>query len=166
MKRKMDMHFQKRCSTLDDILFITRDGVMSVTKVSEKFFVGKNPLYVGIFKKDENAVYSLIYRDGKQGNVLAKRFRVGGVTRDKQSPLTRGTPGSIVHYFYRHETEADSDAQNLVVHLKPALYLRNLTIKFPFNSMAIKGRESQGNIITKHAVDRVVREPKSGEVSA
>ncbi len=155
LKREGEPQF--KCSTLDDILFITRDGVMTVTKVSEKFFVGKNPLYLGIFKKDENAVYSLIYRDGKQGNVLAKRFRIGGVTRDKQYPLTRGTPGSIVHYFYRHEKEEDSDAQNLVVHLKPALYLRNLSIPFPFNSMVVKGRESMGNIVTKQAVDRIVR---------
>lgn len=155
LKREGEPQF--KCSTLDDILFITRDGVMTVTKVSDKFFVGKNPLYVGIFKKDENAVYSLIYRDGKQGNVLAKRFRIGGVTRDKQYPLTRGTPGSMVHYFNRHEKEEDSDGQNLIVHLKPALYLRNLSLPFPFNSMAIKGRESMGNIVTKQAVDRVVR---------
>ena len=155
LKREGEPQF--KCSTLDDILFITREGVMTVTKVSEKFFVGKNPLYVGIFKKDEQAVYSLIYRDGKMGKLMAKRFRAGGVTRDKQYPLTRGTPGSIVHYFARHEAEAESDAQNLVVHLKPALYLRNLSLPFPFNSMAIKGRESMGNIITKQAVDRIVR---------
>ncbi|MBX7207423.1 MAG: DNA gyrase/topoisomerase IV subunit A [Verrucomicrobiaceae bacterium] len=146
-----------KCSTLDDIIFFTRDGVMTVTKVSDKFFVGKNPSYIGIFKKDDQAVYSMIYRDGKMGKVLAKRFRAGGVTRDKQYVLTKGTPGSIVHYFARHETEAESDAQNLTVHLKPALYLRNLALPFPFNSMAIKGRDSMGNIITKQAVDRVVR---------
>jgi len=69
-------------------------------------------------------------------------------------------------YFIRHETEDESNAQNLVIHLKPALYLRNLTLKFPLNSIAIKGRESQGNIITKHSVDRVVREPKTGEVAS
>jgi topoisomerase-4 subunit A len=77
--------------------------------------------------------------------------------------LTKGTPGSSVLYFIRHETEEESNAFAAVVHLKPALYLRNLTIKFPFNSIAIKGRDSLGNIITKHSVDRVVREPKAGE---
>jgi topoisomerase IV subunit A len=65
-----------------------------------------------------------------------------------------------VLYFIRHDSEEESNAQNVIVHLKPALYLRNLTIKFPFNSIAIKGREAGGNIITKHSVDRVVREPK------
>ncbi|MGV3661402.1 MAG: DNA gyrase/topoisomerase IV subunit A [Prosthecobacter sp.] len=150
-----------KCSPLDDVIFFTREGTMSVTKAAPKFFVGKNPHYVNLFKKDDTAVYTLIYRDGRQGCLMAKRFRIGGITRDKEYQLTKGTPGSYVLYFIRHETEEDSNAQTVIVHLKPALYLRNLTIKFPFNSLAIKGRESQGNIITKHAVDRVVREPKT-----
>ena len=152
-----------KCSPLDDVIFFTKDGTMSVTKAGEKFFVGKNPHYVNLFKKDDQAVYSLVYRDGRQGNVMAKRFRIGGITRDKEYVLTKGTPGSSVLYFIRHETEEESNAFNAVVHLKPALYLRNLTIKFPFNSIAIKNRDSLGNIITKHSVDRVVREPKAGE---
>lgn len=154
-----------KCSPLDDVIFFTKDGTMSVTKAAAKFFVGKNPNYINLFKKDDTAVYTLIYRDGRQGSLMAKRFRVGGITRDKEYVLTKGTPGSAVLYFIRHETEEESNAQTVVVHLKPALYLRNLSIKFPFNSIAIKGRESLGNIVTKHAVDRVVREPKNGEAS-
>lgn len=152
-----------KCSPLDDVIFFTREGVMTVTKAAPKFFVGKNPSYISLFKKDDQAVYTLIYRDGRQGNLMAKRFRVGGVTRDKQYVLTKGKPGSSILYFIRHETEEESNAFSVVVHLKPALYLRNLSIKFPLNSLAIKGRESQGNIITKHSVDRVVREPKGDE---
>lgn len=152
-----------KCSSLDDVIFFTREGTMTVTKAAPKFFVGKNPHYIDLFKKDDPAVYTLIYRDGRQGNLMAKRFRVGGITRDKEYTLTKGKPGSLVLYFMRHETEEESNAHTVLVHLKPALYLRNLTIKFPFNSLAIKGRESQGNIITKHSVDRVVREPKGGE---
>lgn len=152
-----------KCSPLDDVIFFTKDGTMSVTKAGEKFFVGKNPPYIGLFKKDDPAVYSLVYRDGRQGSVMAKRFRVGGITRDKEYVLTKGTPGSTVLYLIRHETEEESDAFTAVIHLKPALYLRNLQIKFPFNSLAIKNRDSQGNIVTKHSVDRVVREPKAGE---
>ena len=152
-----------KCSSLDDVIFFTREGTMTVTKAAPKFFVGKNPNYIDLFKKDDPAVYTLIYRDGRQGNLMAKRFRVGGITRDKEYVLTKGTPGSLVLYFMRHETEEESNAHTVLVHLKPALYLRNLTIKFPLNSLAIKGRESQGNIITKHSVDRVVREPKGGE---
>lgn len=155
-----------KCSPLDDVIFFTKDGTMSVTKAGEKFFVGKNPPYIGLFKKDDTAVYSLVYRDGRQGSVMAKRFRIGGVTRDKEYVLTKGTPGSTVLYLIRHETEEESNAFSAVIHLKPALYLRNLQIKFPFNSLAIKNRDSQGNIVTKHSVDRVVREPKAGDAGA
>ncbi len=155
-----------KCSTLDDVIFFTRDGTMTVTKVSPKFFVGKNPEYINLFKKDEEAVYTLIYRDGKNGPVMAKRFRIGGITRDKQYVLTRGTPGSLVLFFARHETEEASNAQNLLVHLKPALYLRQMQLKFPVAALAIKGRDSLGNIVTKHAVDRIVNERKSAEPQA
>ncbi|MEZ5387956.1 MAG: DNA gyrase/topoisomerase IV subunit A [Prosthecobacter sp.] len=152
-----------KCSPLDDVIYFTKDGSMTVTKAAPKFFVGKNPPYISLFKKDDSAVYSMIYRDGRQGNLMAKRFRIGGVTRDKEYVLTRGKPGSTVLYFARHETEEESDAFTVIVHLKPALYLRNLSIKFPFNSIAVKSRGSQGNIVTKHSVDRVVREPKNAE---
>lgn len=155
-----------KCSHLDDLIFFTKDGTMTVSKVAPKIHVGKNPLYINLFKKDEEAVYTLIYRDGKNGPVMAKRFRIGGTTRDKVYTLTKGTPGSLVLFFTRHETEAESDAQNLLVHLKPALYLRTLSLKFPVAAMAIKGRDSQGNIVTKHAVDRIVNERKPTGESA
>jgi len=155
-----------KCSPLDDVIFFTKDGTMTVTKAAAKFFVGKNPPYIGLFKKDDSAIYSMVYRDGRQGSVLAKRFRVGGVTRDKEYVLTKGAPGSTVLYLVRHESEEEADAFSVVVHLKPALYLRNLSIKFPFNSITIKGRESQGNIITKHSVDRVVRESRNTEAAS
>lgn len=149
-----------KCSPLDDIIWFTREGVMTVSKVAPKLHVGKNPVYLSLFKKDEEAVYTMIYRNGKQGPVLAKRFRVGGITRDKAYVLTKGAPGTLVLFFARHETEAESDAQNLLIHLKPALYLRTLSLKFPVAALAIKGRDSLGNIVTKHSVDRVVNERK------
>lgn len=150
-----------KCSLLDEIIYFGKDGSMSISKVAPKIHVGKNPLYLNLFRKEEEAVYTLIYRDGKNGPVMAKRFRIGGYTRDKAYNLTKGTAGSTVLFFARHETEAESDAQNLLVHLKPALYLRTLSLKFPVAALAVKGRDSQGNIVTKHAVDRVVNERKS-----
>ncbi len=150
-----------KCSPLDDLIWFTREGVMTVSKVAPKLHVGKNPVYLNLFKKDEEAVYTMIYRNGKQGPVLAKRFRIGGITRDKAYVLTKGAPGTMVLFFARHETEAESDAQNLLIHLKPALYLRTLSLKFPVAALAIKGRDSLGNIVTKHAVDRIVNERKS-----
>ncbi len=150
-----------KCSSLDDLIWFTREGVMTVSKVAPKLHVGKNPVYLSLFKKDEEAVYTMIYRNGKQGPVMAKRFRIGGITRDKAYVLTKGAPGTMVLFFARHETEAESDAQNLLIHLKPALYLRTLSLKFPVAALAIKGRDSLGNIVTKHAVDRIVNERKA-----
>lgn len=155
-----------KCSHLDDLIYFTKEATMTISKVAPKIHVGKNPLYINLFKKDEEAVYTLIYRDGKNGPVMAKRFRIGGFTRDKTYTLTKGSPGSLILFFARHETEAESDAQNLLVHLKPALYLRTLSLRFPVAALAIKGRDSQGNIVTKHAVDRIVNERKSASESA
>lgn len=154
-----------KCSPLDDIIYFSKDGTMTVSRVAPKIHVGKSPIYINLFKKDEDAVYTLIYRDGKNGPVLAKRFRIGGITRDKTYTLSKGKPGTMVLFFARHESEAESDAQNLLVHLKPALYLRTLSLKFPVAALAIKGRDSQGNIVTKHAVDRIVNERKSATTS-
>lgn len=146
-----------KCSTMDEVLFITREGNMSVVKVAPKFHVGKNPCYLNLFKRDEQAVYSMIYRDGKQGKIFAKRFRVGGVTRDKEYELTLATPGTKILYFARHETEDESNAQKLLIHLQPKLYLRNLVIEYNFVELAIKGRESKGNIVTANAVEKIIR---------
>lgn len=146
-----------KCSTMDEVLFITREGNMSVVKVAPKFHVGKNPCYLNLFKRDEQAVYSMIYRDGKQGKIFAKRFKVGGVTRDKEYELTQGTPGSKILYFMRHETEEESNAQKLLIHLQAKQYLRNTIIEYNFDELAIKGRESKGNIVTANAVEKIIR---------
>ena len=130
---------------------------MTVTKASAKFFVGKSPFHVGIFTKEDEAVYSMLYRDGKDGPIMAKRFRVSGVVRDKQYQLHKGAACSLVIYFARHENEKQSDRQLLTLHLKEQLRLRNVAIQFPFNSLAIKGRDAQGNIVTKHGIEKIAR---------
>ncbi len=150
-----------KCSVLDDVIFFTREGNMSVVKVSPKFHVGKNPEHVGLFRKDEEVIYTMIYRDGRTGPVMAKRFRVGGITRDKSYVLTRGKPGSSVLYFARHTSEEASDAQQLLIFLKPALYLRQTQLKFKAAELPIKNRDSQGNLVTKHSVERIVSERRS-----
>ena len=146
-----------KCSSMDEVLFINREGVLSVVKVAPKFHVGKNPVYVNIFKRDEQAIYSMIYRDGKQGRTYAKRFRVGGITRDKEYDMTMGTPGSKILYLQRHETEEESNAQRLVVHLQPRQYQKASTIDYKFGELAIKGRDSKGNILTANPVEKVLR---------
>jgi topoisomerase-4 subunit A len=150
----------EKCSTLDDIVIFGQDGKMRIVKVADKFFVGPRPMRVAVFRKDEDLIYSLIYRDGKEGAILAKRFRVGGITRDKEYELTKGTPGSRIFYFAVHKSEAESSDQMLIVHIKPALRLRNVSRPFNFGEVQIKGRSSGGNIVTKLPIDRIVRAPK------
>lgn len=149
-----------KCSRMDDVLTILPDGKMQVSKISEKAFVGKRPQHVAIFRKDEDKIYSLIYREGRDGPVLAKRFRIGGITRDKEYPLAKGGAGTRILYFAVHDTEEESAANSVLIHLKEQLRLRNLSRVFSFGEIAIKGRGVRGNVVTKHAVDRVVRAPK------
>lgn len=150
----------EKCSTLDDVIIFGQDGKMRIVKVADKFFVGPRPMRVAVFRKDEDLIYSIIYRDGKEGAILAKRFRVGGITRDKEYELTKGTPGSRIFYFAVHKSEAESAEQMLIVHIKPALRLRNVSRPFNFGEVQIKGRSSGGNIVTKLPIDRIVRAPK------
>jgi len=149
-----------KCSTLDDLIVFSPDGTVKVMKLADKLFVGKRPLHIAIFRKDEEKVYSMIYRDGRDGALMAKRFKMGGVTRDKEYPLTKGTKGSRVFYFAVHDSEKESEMNSVMIHLKPVLRLKNLSPLFHFADIAIKGRSANGNIVTKHAVDRVVRAPK------
>jgi topoisomerase IV subunit A len=150
----------EKCSTLDDLVTFTQDGKMRVVKVADKVFVGQKPLHVAILRKDEDLVYSMMYRDGKDGAILAKRFKLGGITRDKEYDLTKGSPGSRVLYFAIHKTEEESAGQMLLVHLKAALRMRNLIRPFHFAEIAIKGRSSGGNVVTKHGIEKIVRAPK------
>jgi topoisomerase IV subunit A len=154
-----------QCSTLDDIVVFTPDGVVKVMRVADKLFVGKRPLYVSIFRKNEDKVYSLIYRDGRDGPVLVKRFKMGGVIRDTEYVLTKGTVGSRVMYFAVHNTEEESSANSVMIHLKPQLRLKQLSLLFHFSELAVKGRSAAGNLITKHAVDRIVRAGKNSDGS-
>lgn len=150
----------EKCSQLDDVVVFTNDGKLKVMKMAEKLFVGKRPLHLSILRKDEQKVYSMIYRDGRDGPLYAKRFKIGGITRDKEYDLTKGTKGTRIMYFIIHDSEEESSDNLLVVHLKPALRLRNLARPFQFGEIAVKGRAAKGNIVTKHSVDRVVRAPK------
>ncbi len=155
----------EKCSTLDDIIAFTAEGTVKVTKIAEKVFVGQRPIRVAIFRKDEDLIYSMIYRDGKDGPLLAKRFRIGGVTRDKEYDLTKGKKGSRIFYFAVHKDEESSNDQMLIVHLKPALRLRNVSRPFHFAEVGIKSRGSGGNIVTKLPAERIVRAPKDFELN-
>ncbi len=155
-----------KCSPLDDIITFTQDGKVRVIRVAEKVFVGQKPMRVALFRKDEDLIYSMIYRDGRDGPILAKRFTIGGVTRDKEYLLTKGKPGTRVLYFAVHKTNEESAAQMLLVHLKPELRMRNLIRPLHFAEFGIKGRSSGGNLVTKHAVEKIIRAPKDYDPEA
>jgi len=157
---KKDGEPVEKCSKLDDVISFTQDGKMRVVKVADKVFVGQKPLRVTVFRKDEDLIYSMIYRDGRDGPLMAKRFTVGGITRDKEYDLTRGNAGTRVVYFAVHKTNEESAAQMLLVHLKPALRMRNLIRPLSFSEFGIKSRSSAGNLVTKHPVEKIVRAPK------
>lgn len=163
---KKDGEAVEKCSTIDDIIAFTQDGKVRVTKVADKVFVGQKPMRVAVFRKEEDLIYSIIFRDGRQGTIYAKRFRVGGVTRDKEYELARGTAGSRVIYFAVHKTEVESDAQMLLVHLKSGLRIRNLVRPLHFAEIGIKTRSSKGNIVTKHGVEKIIRAPKDYDADA
>jgi len=150
----------EKCSMLDDIIVFTADGKVKVTKVADKFFVGPRPLRVAVLRKEEDLIYSMIYRDGRDGNIMAKRFTIGGVTRDKEYDLTKGKKGSRVLYFKCHSNNEESSAQMLLIHMKSGLGLRNLVRPLHFAEFGIKSRGSMGNIVTKHPVEKIINAPK------
>lgn len=142
------------CSDIDDIIAFTKEGKMKVFKVSDKVFVGKDIIYVAVFKKnDERTTYNMIYTDGPKGITFIKRFNVTGVTRDKEYDLTKGTANSNVHWF---TINPNGEAEKVVVNLKPVSGVRKLEIDVDFAEIPVKGRASVGNIVTKYAVKKVI----------
>jgi len=144
------------CSDIDDIIVFREDGTMIVTRVAEKVFVGEQVIHIDVFRKnDERTIYNLAYQDGKAGGVYVKRFAVVGVTRDKEYNLTKGTKGSKVIYF---TANPNGEAEIIRVALKPRPKLKKPVFDFNFGDLAIKGRNSQGNILTKYAVKKISQE--------
>jgi topoisomerase-4 subunit A len=130
------------------------DGTMTVSKIADKAFVGKGIVHINVFKKnDERTVYNMIYRDGTKGAVLIKRFSVTGVTRDKLYDLTKGNKGSEVLYF---TANPNGEAEVVTVFHKALPGIRKLQFDVSFGDIAIKGRASQGNIVTKYPVRKIV----------
>jgi topoisomerase IV subunit A len=147
--------FVSDCSELDEMIIFRGDGSMIVTKVDEKKFVGKDVRHISIFRKTEaEPVYNMIYQDGKGGNIMVKRFTVGGTTRDKEYVLTKGKEGSKVLWFSVSNT---NDAETVRVMLRPKPKLRITQIDVNFNDIEVKGRGTIGNILTKNSVSKVVR---------
>ncbi len=141
------------CSDIDDIIVFTKEGKMQVNKVDSKIFVGKNIIYVAVFKKkDKRTTYNLVYKDGKGGPSFIKRFNVISITRDKSYDLTAGKPNSDVLYF---SANPNGEAEVVTVNLRQAGSIKKLKWDIDFADVRIKGRVSKGNIVTKYTVKRI-----------
>ena len=152
--------FVCNCSDIDDIILFYKDGKYKIVKVSEKMFVGKNVLYLNVFKRNDNrTIYNAVYRNGKAGAYYIKRFAVKGVTRDKEYDLTQGETGSKVLYF---TVNPNGEAETIRVILKPRPRQKILVFEKDFSEIAIKGRQSMGNMLTKAEVHKISLKQKGG----
>ena len=141
------------CSDLDDVIVIRRDGKFMVSKIQEKGFMGKDILHVGVFRKnDDRMTYNLIYLEGASGRTMVKRFQVGGITRDKEYDLTKGTKGTKVLYL---TANPNGEAEIVTIYLTQGAKARVKVFDFDFAEIEIKGRGAGGNILTKYPVRKI-----------
>jgi len=146
------------CSDLDDIIIFYRDGKYKIIRVQEKVFVGTNILHIAVFKKnDERTIYNVVYREGKSGPYYMKRFAATGLARDKEYDLTTGKPGSKVMYF---TANPNGEAEVIRVQLDPGLKLKHMEVLKDLSELAVKGRGSRGNLLTKYKVKQITLKQK------
>ena len=152
--------FVANCSDMDDIILFYKDGKYKVVKVSDKMFVGKNVLYVDVFKKnDKRTIYNVVYRDGKAGFYYIKRFNITSITRDREYDITQGNPGSRIVYF---TANPNGEAEIIKVTLKPNPRIKKISFEKDFSVIGIKGRQSMGNILSKNDVHKIVLKQRGG----
>ncbi len=148
------------CSDIDDIIIFYKDGKYKVIKVAEKTYVGKNVIYLNVFKRnDTRTIYNVLYQDGRGGTVYMKRFAITGVTRDREYDLTQGKPGSKIMWF---TANPNGEAEVLRVTLKPKFRLKVLQFDLDLANLPIKGRNTRGNMVTKNEVARVTLKERGG----
>lgn len=141
------------CSDIDDVIVFLRDGKMMITKVDEKKFIGKDIIHIAVFdKNDKRTIYNMIYRDGKNGSTFIKRFNVSGVTRDKFYDLTQENAGSMVLYF---SANPNGEAEVVTILLRQVGSVKKLKWDLDFSDIAIKGRASRGNTVSKYPIKKI-----------
>lgn len=141
------------CSDIDDVIVFLRDGTLMITKVDSKTFIGKDIIHAAVFdKNDKRTIYNMMYRDGKSGPSYIKRFNVTGVTRDKAYDLTNGTNGSQVVYFSHNP---NGEAEVVTILLRQVGTIKKLKFDIDFANLAIKGRGSKGNLVTKYPIKKI-----------
>ena len=152
--------FVCNCSDIDDVIIFYKDGKYKIVRISDKLFVGKNILYVNIFKKnDKRTIYNVIYRDGKDGAYFIKRFNVTSMIRDREYDITQGTLGSKIMYF---TANPNGEAEVVKVALRPNPRIKKLILERDFSEISIKGRQSMGNLLTRLEVHKISLKHKGG----
>ena len=148
------------CSDIDDVIIFYRDGKYMITPVADKKFVGKNVLYVNVFKKnDKRTIYNVTYRDGKEGTTYIKRFAVTSIVRDREYDVTQGTPESRITYF---SANPNGEAEIIKVTLKPNPRVRRIIFERDFSEIGIKSRQAQGVILTRLPVHKIALKQRGG----
>ena len=146
--------YVSECSDIDDIIVMRADGMMIVTKISDKAFLGKEIMHVNVFRKnDDRTTYNLVYQDGKTGPYYVKRFSISGVIRDKEYDMTKGTKGSRVIYL---SANPNGEIETLQIFLKPRPKLKKTMFDFDFGTLTIKGRGAGGNILSKIPIRKII----------
>ena len=141
------------CSDMSEIIVIGKDGKYLITKVSDKAFFATNLRYVGIFNRgDSRTIYNVIYRDGKSTVYYAKRFAITSVTRDKEYDITQGKPGSNILWF---SVNHNGEAETVKIYFRARPKLKKLNMEYDFSELAIKGKVSRGNLVTKNAIQKI-----------
>ncbi len=159
LKKDENVEMVSACSDIDDVIVFFKDGKYKVVRVVEKLYVGKNIMHVAVFKKnDKRTIYNVVYRNGRSGDYYIKRFAVSSITRDKENDLTQGTAGTKVVYF---TANPNGEAETIKVALKQtSRRIKNLQFEKSFSDIAIKGRQSMGNILTKFDIHKIVLKHK------
>jgi len=158
LKRDDNGTFICDCSDLSEIIVIGKDGKYRIAKVSDKAFFGENLLYVGLFNRnDTRTIYNLIYRDGKSTVYYAKRFYINSVTRDREYDITQGKPGSTIVWFTANH---NGEAESVRIYLRPKPKLKKTSLEYDFSTLAVKGKGSRGNLVTKNAIQKVTLKSK------
>ncbi len=146
--------FIDECSDIDLVILFKKDGTYFVKQVEDRFYIGKDIQHIAVWKKDdERTIYNVIYYDGGSGNYFMKRFFVKGIIKDKEYNLTKGTPGSKIMWF---TVNPNGEAETVKITHRPRKRLKNKTIEIDFSELAVKGRNSMGNIATKYGIQKII----------
>jgi len=142
------------CSDIDEVITFNSDGKYIISKVAEKNFVGKDIIHAAVFRRnDSRIIYNIVYRDGLNGAIMIKRCAITGITRDKEYDITKGTKGSKILYM---SVNPNGEAEVIKVYLRPRPRLKKPVFEFNFSDLAIKGKQSMGNVLTKYAIHKIV----------